>query len=78
MLGLGISYLPGAYFAPLVERGLLRQLDVQPDLPTINYYAVYKKHLVNPVAATVIDIARQECAFEVAGAFLPHVPLHDG
>jgi hypothetical protein len=22
----------------------------------------------------VIDIAREECAFEVAGAFLPHVP----
>lgn len=78
MLGLGIGYLPGAYFAPLVERGVLRQLDVRPDLPTINYYAVYKKSLVNPVVATVIDIARRECAFEVAGAFLPHVPLQEG
>lgn len=74
MLGLGISYLPGAYFAPLVERGALCQLDVQPDLPTINYYAVHKKNIVNPIVSRVIDIAREECAFEVAGAFLPHVP----
>ena len=74
MLGLGISYLPGAYFAPLVERGALCRLDVRPDLPTINYYAVHKKSIVNPVVSRVIDIAREECAFEVAGAFLPHVP----
>jgi len=74
MLGLGISYLPGAYFAPLVARGALRQLEVQPDLPTINYYAVYKKSVINPVVSTVIDIARETCNFEVAGAFLPHVP----
>ncbi|WP_373981879.1 MULTISPECIES: LysR family transcriptional regulator [Achromobacter] len=74
MLGLGISYLPGAYFAPLVARGALCQLNVQPDLPTINYYAVHKKNIVNPVVSRVIDIAREECAFEVAGAFLPHVP----
>ena len=70
----GISYLPGAYFAPLVARGALCQLNVQPDLPTINYYAVHKKNIVNPVVSRVIDIAREECAFEVAGAFLPHVP----
>lgn len=74
MLGLGISYLPGAYFAPLVERGALRQLDVLPPLPTINYYAVYKKSLVNPVVTRLIEIARAECAFEVAGDFLPRVP----
>lgn len=58
MLGLGISYLPGAYFAPLVERGALCQLDVRPDLPTINYYAVHKKNIVNPIVSRVIDIAR--------------------
>ena len=74
MLGLGISYLPGAYFAPLVERGALCRLNVRPDLPTINYYAVHKKNIVNPIVSRVIDIAREECAFEVAGAFLPHVP----
>lgn len=74
MLGLGISYLPGAYFAPLVERGVLRQLDVQPDLPTINYYAVHHKDAVSPLVDLVIDIARAECEFEVRGAFLPHVP----
>lgn len=47
---------------------------MQPDLPTINYDAVHKKNIVNPVVARVIDIAREECAFEVAGAFLPHAP----
>lgn len=70
MLGLGISYLPGAYFQPLVDRGVLCRLNVKPDLPTINYYAVYKKSVINPVVNTVIDIAREACDFEVAGAFL--------
>lgn len=74
MLGLGISYLPGRYFSPLVERGFLRQLDVQPDLPTINYYAVHRKDAVSPLVDMVIDIARSECDFEVRGAFLPHAP----
>lgn len=74
MLGLGISYLPGAFFGPLVARGALCRLRVQPDLPTINYYAVYKKSLISPVVNTVIDIAREACNFEREGAFLPHVP----
>ncbi|BCY22806.1 LysR family transcriptional regulator [Bordetella pertussis] len=74
MLGLGISHLPSAYFDPLVARGALCRLRVQPDLPTIHYYAVYKKSLINPVVSTVIDIARETCNFEVEGAFLPLPP----
>ncbi len=74
MLGLGISYLPGAYFAPFVERGALRKLNVQPDLPTINYYAVYKKSMVNPIVTTLIEIAKEQCQFDVAGDFLPQGP----
>ncbi len=78
MLGLGISYLPGAYFAPLVASGALCRLRVRPDLPTINYYAVHKKSAINPVINTVIDIARQACDFEVAGSFLPMAPPRPG
>lgn len=68
MLGLGISYLPEAYFAPLVRQNALRQLNVKPDLPIVNYYAVFKKSMVDPVVMKVVDAALVECSFDGGGA----------
>jgi len=70
ILGMGISYLPPAYFAPLVARGELLQLRVSPPLPQVSYYAVFKKSLMNPVVASVIEIAQQVCDFDAGGSFL--------
>ena len=64
MLGLGISYLPPALFAPMVERGELVQLRVSPVSPRVHYYAVFKKNVVNPTVAKVIEIAQAVCDFD--------------
>ncbi len=64
MLGLGISYLPPALFTPMVERGELVQLRVAPHLPRVHYYAVFKKNLMSPNVAKVIEIAQAVCHFD--------------
>ncbi len=64
MLGLGISYLPPALFSPMVERGELVQLRVSPDLPRVHYYAVFRKNVVSPTVAKVIEIAQAVCDFD--------------
>lgn len=64
MLGQGISYLPLAYFSHLVASGKLRQLNVSPDLPLVHYYIVYKKGVLNPLVAAVVELAQLVCDFE--------------
>jgi len=66
-LGMGISYLPDAYFAPVVARGVLRRLDVQPDLPPIHYYSVCKKHFMTPLLSMLVDVACEVARFDIAG-----------
>lgn len=51
----GISHLPRGYFWPLVERGVLRELRVLPELPQIQYYAVFKRSLLSHQVSLVID-----------------------
>ncbi|WP_211266694.1 LysR family transcriptional regulator [Halotalea alkalilenta] len=73
MMGLGISHLQQTYFQPLVEAGLLQQLDVQPPLPEVCYYAVFRKRSINPVTTKLIELMQEVCDFDVAGSFLPQV-----
>ncbi|VFR30901.1 LysR-family transcriptional regulator [plant metagenome] len=76
MLGLGISYLPPSYFAPLTSRGDLVQLKVAPDLPQVHYYAVYKKTVMSPLVAKVIEMAQEVCNFEGSGSFIGPAQAH--
>lgn len=76
MLGLGISYLPPSYFAPLTSRGDLVQLNVAPDLPRVHYYAVYKKTVMSPLVAKVIEMAQEVCNFEGGGSFIGPAQAH--
>ncbi|VFR26708.1 LysR-family transcriptional regulator [plant metagenome] len=78
MLGLGISYLPPSYFAPLTSRGDLVQLNVAPDLPRVHYYAVYKKTVMSPLVAKVIEMAQEVCNFEGGGSFIGPAQAHAG
>ncbi len=70
MLGLGVSYLPSSYFAPLVDSGELRKLSVTPDLPRVHYYVVYKKSVLSPLQSAIIELARQVCDFELPGTMM--------
>lgn len=61
--GVGISYLPAAYFADFVERGQLVVLQSTPVLPTVRYYAVYRNEGPLPLYSRVADLAQQLCDF---------------
>ncbi|THT99407.1 LysR family transcriptional regulator [Lampropedia puyangensis] len=66
----GISHLPRGYFGPLVERGILRELEVSPALPQIQYYAVFKRSLISHQVSLVVDMIRENCDFEAGDTLL--------
>ena len=41
--GVGISFLPRQYIAPLVRRGLLVALRSDPPLPKVSYSAIWRR-----------------------------------
>jgi len=71
MMGLGISHLHNVYFRPLVEAGLLQQLDVQPPLPDVRYYAVYRKGAVDTITSKLLELMQEVCDFDMVGSFMP-------
>ena len=71
MMSLGISHLQERYFKPLVDRGLLQQLNVHPPLPQVRYYAVFRRRTVNPVITKLIELMQEVCDFDRQGEFLP-------
>jgi len=71
MMSLGISHLQERYFKPLVDRGLLQQLNVHPPLPQVRYYAVFRRKTVNPVITKLIELMQEVCDFDRQGEFLP-------
>lgn len=66
----GISHLPRGYFSPLVERGVLRALKVSPELPRVQYYAVFKRDLISHQVSLVVDMIRETCNFEMHDTLL--------
>lgn len=61
--GLGVSYLPRAAVAPMVEGGLLAVLDVTPALPPVPYVAMYKGEHRSSLLASVVMLAQESCDF---------------
>jgi LysR substrate binding domain len=61
--GFGVSYLPSAYFADLVDQGLLKVLHSTRSLPTVRYYAIYRNDGPTPLYSMVADLARRLCDF---------------
>lgn len=70
MLGLGISYLPVAYFSHLEKSGDLRRINVRPTLPDIHYYIVHRKGVLSPLLSIVVELAHETCNFDVPGMVL--------
>lgn len=75
MMGLGISHLHRMYFRPLVEAGMLQQLDVQPPLPEVRYYAVYRKGTIDAITTKLIELMQEVCNFNIVGEFMPQINL---
>lgn len=70
MLGLGISYLPVAYFSHLEAAGSLRRINVRPTLPEIHYYVVHRKGVLSPLLSIIVKLAQETCNFDVPGTVL--------
>lgn len=71
--GLGVTYLPAAYFAPYVEAGDLRRLDVGLDLAPLDYVALHRDDEISRRIASLVpplcDFSAVSCRIErkVAG-----------
>lgn len=63
--GLGLSYLPRLYFAPLVADGRLRILDVSPALPSVQYSSFFRRKDTSPIVVELLDTVRDICDFSL-------------
>jgi DNA-binding transcriptional LysR family regulator len=61
--GLGISQLPVDYYASYVQRGALQILQTDPELPSLDYYAVHREEGFSPVVKLVIEEAQRHWSF---------------
>jgi DNA-binding transcriptional LysR family regulator len=61
--GLGVSCLPTQYFREQVRAGSLVKLKTSPPLPKLDFFAVYRRDAVYPLAERVIQIAQAVCDF---------------
>lgn len=64
--GLGIAFLPAAYFSTLVARGDLCMLRTSRKLPWLDYYLVLRPDETNIVARAMCEAVRASCNFAQA------------
>lgn len=56
--GLGVSYLPVDYFAPLIDEGQLRIVQATPDLPPVTYFAITRR-LPSPLIDSILAVIHE-------------------
>ena len=61
--GVGISFLPKQYVAPLVRRGLLVALRSDPTLPTVSYTAIWRRDDNRKLISTMKKLVRERVDF---------------
>ncbi|SLN73784.1 putative hydrogen peroxide-inducible genes activator [Roseovarius albus] len=62
--GLGISMLPPLIYQSEIESGKLIDLEPEPPLEPLEFWAVYPQRAVSPLPAIISDLARQVSTFE--------------
>lgn len=61
--GLGVSYLPKACLARMLERGALVVVPTRPALPPVRYIAMHRADQQYSLSAAVARLAAQSCDF---------------
>lgn len=61
---MGITYLPLKPLLPLVEAGILRQLDFRPRLPLVRYSAIFRTDRQKGIIPQFAEIAKLCCSFD--------------
>lgn len=62
--GLGAAALPTAVSGPLVEAGLLREIQIQPNLELVPYSIITRTEVFPSLMKEIINIARKVCDYE--------------
>ncbi|SSW66763.1 LysR family transcriptional regulator [Achromobacter agilis] len=61
--GMGVSYLPRTFLAPMVESGALEILTVTPALPAAAYAAVFRGDRPSTLIPAIAALAQEHCDF---------------
>jgi DNA-binding transcriptional LysR family regulator len=66
--GLGVSLLPRRSCRKELDAGQLRLITTRPALPPVEFVALYKRDVVNPLVGAVARLARETSEFPLAEA----------
>jgi len=67
--GVGISFQPRRYIQPLLERGLLVQLESAAPLPRQPYNLIWRADDDRPIVETIVALVQEEADFEAESLF---------
>ncbi|MBS7776809.1 substrate-binding domain-containing protein [Acidovorax sp. CCYZU-2555] len=61
--GIAVAQLPVGYYTPELKRKQLVRLKVEPELPDVEYFAIYRRAIGHALAGAVANIAKEHCNF---------------
>ncbi|WP_145925248.1 LysR family transcriptional regulator [Bordetella sp. H567] len=67
MAGLGVSLLPLRSCRQELEAGQLRRIDARPALPPVEFVAVHKRDVLDPLVGAIAALARETSEFPAIG-----------
>jgi DNA-binding transcriptional LysR family regulator len=71
LAGLGISLLPRRSCQHAVDAGQLRVIETRPALPPVEFVALHKRDLIDPLVAAVAALARETSEFSLTSSPSP-------
>jgi DNA-binding transcriptional LysR family regulator len=66
--GIAVAQLPVGYYTPDLRRKALVRLKVEPELPDVEYFAIYRRATGHGLAAAVANMAKAHCDFAATHA----------
>lgn len=63
LAGVAIAQLPVGYYTPELQRKKLVRIHVTPDLPDVEYFAIYRRGVGHALAPLLATMAKQHCDF---------------
>jgi DNA-binding transcriptional LysR family regulator len=73
--GIAVAQLPVGYYTPELKHKQLVRLKVQPELPDVEYFAIYRRATGHALAGAVAKIAKAHCNFAATSTVRSMQPL---
>lgn len=67
--GIAVAQLPVGYYTPDLQRKALVRLKVEPELPDVEYFAIYRRGIGHALAPAVAKMAKAHCDFSALPGF---------